>query len=143
MEGCVFCNIIEGLAEATKLFEDDAFLAFLDIKPVNEGHLLIVPKQHVALINELDDDTVSAMLVVAQRLNGALRQSGLRCEGVNYFLADGEASGQEVFHLHLHLFPRFRDDGFGFIFPAHYETRPTRAALDGIGARIVRALSAS
>jgi histidine triad (HIT) family protein len=74
------------------------------------------------------------------RLAEALRASGLPCEGVNLFLADGEAAGQEVFHVHLHVFPRFAGDGFGFRFGPHYEERPTREALELAASRIRAAI---
>ena len=77
---------------------------------------------------------------VAHRLAAALRRSGVRCEGVNLFLADGEAATQEVFHVHLHVFPRFHGDGFGLTFGPDYTTRPPRSALDAVAAQIRAAL---
>ena len=76
------------------------------------------------------------MFRVAQRLAKALRQSGVKCEGVNLFLADGEAAMQEVFHVHLHIFPRYSEDGFGLRFGPHYGVKPSREALDEIAKKI-------
>lgn len=112
-EGCIFCGIARGEAEASLVHEGPRTLAFLDIAPVTPGHLLVVPRAHASSLSELDPDDGSEMFRVAQRLAAALRRSGLRCEGVNLFLADGAAAGQEVFHAHLHVLPRYDGDGFG------------------------------
>jgi histidine triad (HIT) family protein len=79
-------------------------------------------------------------MVVAHRLAAAMRASDVRCEGVNLFLADGEAAMQEIFHVHLHVFPRFRGDGFGLRFGPEYAHKPPRAALEQVGASIRTAL---
>lgn len=136
MENCIFCKIVKGEAEATKIYEDETLLAFLDIKPINKGHLLIIPKNHYELITELDDALTCAVFELAKKLNIAIRSSDVRSEGLNYFLADGEAAGQEVLHVHLHLIPRFKDDGFGFKFPSDYYELPKREELDEIGKAI-------
>ncbi len=142
MADCVFCKIVSGEYTSSKIYEDDSILAFLDIQPVNNGHLLIVPKKHVELIANLDDETSSKMMVLANRINNALRKSGVKLAGMNYFLADGEAAGQEVFHTHLHLIPRFKDDGFGFIFPEGYRfDLPEREELSMIAEKIKSALN--
>lgn len=74
----------------------------MDHQPINPGHVLVVPRRHVALLDDLDEDLSAAMYRVGHRLSRALRRSGLRCEGVNLFLADGEAAFQEIPHVHLH-----------------------------------------
>jgi histidine triad (HIT) family protein len=91
-------------------------------------------------LSELDEETGAQLFRVAMRLSEALRQSGVRCEGVNLFLADGEAAGQEVFHVHLHLIPRFRGDGFGFRFGPDYSLLPERARLDEVAEGIRQAV---
>jgi len=141
MADCVFCKIVSGEYTSSKIYEDDSMLAFMDIQPVNKGHLLIIPKKHVELITDLDDETSAKMIKLANSINKALRKSGVKLEGVNYFLADGEAAGQEVFHTHLHLIPRFNDDGFGFIFPEGYRIiLPERDELNTIADSIKAAL---
>jgi histidine triad (HIT) family protein len=107
---------------------------------VNEGHILIVPRVHAACLDELDPETGAHLFRVAMELSRAVRQSTVRCEGVNLFLADGKAAGQEVFHVHLHVIPRYRGDGFGFRFGADYDVLPERARLDEIASGIRRAL---
>jgi histidine triad (HIT) family protein len=133
---CIFCKIIKNEIESTKIYEDSLLLAFLDIQPVNSGHVLIVPKKCVEFISDLDDESTQRMFLVASKINAAIRNSNLRCEGVNYFLADGEAAMQEVAHTHLHVFPRFEGDGFGLVFSDEYETLPTRTELNKIGEMI-------
>lgn len=83
---------------------------------------------------DLDEETGAHLFAVAMRLAAAFRRSDPRCEGVNLFLADGEAAGQEVFHVHLHLFPRYPGDGFRL--DAEWSSTPSRADLDAIAARL-------
>ena len=109
---CVFCSILRGQAEASIVYEDDTVVAFMDLRPVNPGHLLVVPRAHAVGLEDLEETLGTRVWSVAQRLARALRRSDLRCDGVNLFLADGEAAFQEVFHVHLHVLPRFAGDGF-------------------------------
>ena len=110
--GCIFCAIATGEADASIVYEDDSVIAFMDRQPVTPGHLLVVPKTHTVGLEDLDEDVGIQIWKVAHQLARVLRRSGLRCEGVNLFLADGEAAFQEVFHVHLHVFPRFAGDPF-------------------------------
>lgn len=112
-DDCVCCGIVRGERPASTVYADTDLLVFLDIRPVTTGHLLVVPKDHSAGLAELDDATGAAMWVLASRLAGALRRSPVRCDGINFFLADGEVAMQEIFHIHLHVIPRFAGDGFG------------------------------
>lgn len=137
---CVFCDIIHGAAPASVVYADDYTMAFMDIQPVNPGHLLVVPRAHAACLAELDDETGARLFRLAMKLAEAVRSSDIRCEGVNLVLADGAAAGQEVFHIHLHVIPRFIGDGFGFRFGRHYHQLPERHALDGVAAGIRHAL---
>ncbi|HWM36505.1 MAG TPA: HIT family protein [Streptomyces sp.] len=109
---CVFCSIVRGQAEASIVYEDDLVVAFMDLRPVNPGHLLVVPRAHAVGLEDLEETPGTRVWSVAQRMARALRRSDLRCDGVNLFLADGEAAFQEVFHVHLHVLPRFAGDGF-------------------------------
>ncbi len=136
MDDCIFCRILAGQAPATIVWRDDACTAFMDIQPVNPGHVLIVPNAHAAQLGDLDEETAAHLMRLGHRLTAALRASGLRCEGVNLFLADGAAAMQEIFHVHLHVFPRFAGDGFGLRFGPHYRERPGREALEAAAERI-------
>jgi histidine triad (HIT) family protein len=137
---CVFCDIAQGRAPASIVYTDEQICAFMDIQPVNPGHLLVIPKEHATYLADLDPHTGGQMFQLGRDLAGALRASGIQCEGVNLFLADGQAAGQEVFHVHLHIIPRFRGDGFGFRFGPGYGLVPEREALDRKAIAIRRAL---
>ena len=136
-EPCVFCEIVAGRSPASIAYEDDRCLAIMTIEPVNPGHLLVLPKAHAPYLADLDEATGMHLFAVAMRAAAALRASGLRCEGINLFLADGEAAFQEVFHVHLHVFPRFTGDPFGIT--ADWSVNPSREELDANAEAIRRA----
>jgi histidine triad (HIT) family protein len=138
MTDCVFCRILAGELPGSFVYRDERCAAFLDIQPVNPGHLLVVPLAHAPFLADLEPETGALLFRVAQRLAASLRLSGVRCEGVNLFLADGEAAMQEVFHVHLHVFPRYTGDGFGLRFGEHYWQEPERAELETV-AELIRA----
>lgn len=139
---CVFCDIVSGQAPSSFVYQDEVAVAFMDIRPVTPGHLLVVPRDHATHLADLDPEVGAYVFRVGMRLAAALRRSGLRCEGVNLYLADGEAAGQEVWHVHLHVLPRFQGDGFGLRFGPDYGRRPGRDTLDDTAAAIRRALEA-
>ena len=140
MENCIFCELIKENLPTSKVYADEKVTAFMDIQPVNPGHVLIVPNAHATYLSELDEEIGAHLFKVAMRINKAIRKSGVRCEGVNLFLADGEAAFQEVFHVHLHVFPRFVGDGFGLKFGPDYSQKPSREELDEIAASINAAM---
>lgn len=131
---CVFCAIVAERAEASFVHEDDTVVAFMDINPVTPGHLLVVPRAHLPALADVDRDSAGRMFTVAQQLAAAIRASDLRSDGINLFYADGKAALQEVFHAHLHVFPRYPDDGFTI--DANWGTNPSRDDLDAIAANI-------
>jgi diadenosine tetraphosphate (Ap4A) HIT family hydrolase len=110
----IFAKILRGEIPSHRLYEDDQCLAILDIFPVNLGHLLVIPKAKAQLVSELPADLAAHLMAVGARLSKALRQAAPRCEGVNFWISDGAAAGQEVPHVHLHVIPRFTGDGFGW-----------------------------
>ena len=136
---CVFCGIERGHVEGSRVYADERVLAFLDIRPVTTGHTLVVPRAHGASLAELEPEDGAAMMRPAMTVAAALRRSGLPCDGVNLWLADGEAAGQDVFHVHLHVVPRYEGDGFGLRFPPDYRVRE-RAELDDTAESIRNAL---
>lgn len=138
---CIFCDIIDGRAPASIVYADERVIAFMDTQPVNPGHLLIVPRTHAAGLSYLDPELGAYLFRVGMRMAAALRRSTVRCEGTNFSLADGEAAGQDIFHVHLHVLPRFEGDGFGFRFNPAYFRRPDRTTLDEIAAGIRLALA--
>jgi histidine triad (HIT) family protein len=140
MSGCIFCAIVKGESPAVKVYEDDKTLVIMDRKPITNGHLLVIPKKHAEFLTELDDERVAEMFKVAKKMSLALKKSKLRCKGMNYLLADGAEAGQEVFHAHLHLIPRYRGDGFYMHMPAKYENETSTEDLERIAAKIEAAL---
>ena len=142
MSKCIFCNIAAGKAEAAFVYQDALVSAFMDIQPINPGHVLVIPNAHSGDLADLPEDTGAHLFRIAQRLAAGLRTSGLRCEGVNFFLADGEVAGQEVFHVHLHVFPRFQGDGFGLKITEQCFARPLRVELAEAAEKIRHGLEA-
>jgi len=130
VENCLFCKIIAGELEGTTIYKDEICTALMDIQPINPGHMLVIPNDHSKDLSELPPETGKHIFAIAQNLAAALRKSGIRCEGINLFLADGKAAMQEVFHFHLHIIPRYEEDGFGFQFSPRYAELPTRDELN-------------
>tara|TARA_Y100000034_G_scaffold106593_1_gene135428 strand:+ start:1771 stop:2175 length:405 start_codon:yes stop_codon:yes gene_type:complete len=116
MDNCIFCKIIKGEIPSAKVYEDDDFLAFLDISPANQGHTLVIPKKHIETYVEGDDETLSRLSLVAKKIAKNINQK-LECHGYNILINNHEAAGQEVFHLHMHIIPRFNRDNFKLSWP--------------------------
>ncbi len=131
---CVFCRIVAGELPAALVAEDEVTIAFMDINPINEGHLLVIPREHHESIATIPGDVVSHMTLISQWLTAALRASPVRTEGVNLYLADGAAAGQEVPHAHMHVIPRWRRDGFRF--NVSRPPTPTHEQLEDMAAQI-------
>ncbi|MEK6946674.1 MAG: HIT family protein [Nanoarchaeota archaeon] len=110
MEDCIFCKIIEGKIPSAKIYEDDRVICFLDIMPANKGHCLVIPKNHSKDLSDMKDEDAEAAIKVAKRVSKALSLS-LGCQGFNLVMSNGLEAGQVVFHSHLHIVPRFKDDG--------------------------------
>jgi histidine triad (HIT) family protein len=114
---CVFCKILDGRLPSMKIDEDERTLTFMDIHPLSSGHCLVVPKHHAATIFEADVLDLGAAMLTAKRVAIAI-QEALRPDGLNVLQANGAAAFQSVPHFHLHLIPRWADDGKGFDWPA-------------------------
>ncbi|NLF25646.1 MAG: HIT family protein [Deltaproteobacteria bacterium] len=140
MENCSFCKVISGKYRASFSYRDDTLAAFLDIHPVNEGHMLIVPVKHVERISQLDQETARLMFGLAARIAGAVYRSGLPCEGINLMLSDGEVAGQEVPHCHLHVVPRLRGDSMVIKHNCSEWSEDHRARFDEVAALISKRL---
>jgi histidine triad (HIT) family protein len=111
MRNCIFCRIVAGEIPACRVYEDELVLAFLDIAPINPGHLLVIPKEHHTSAGTIPEETAGRMFRVGARLGVACRRA-LDMDGYNLHLADGTAAGQVVMHAHLHVVPRGVEDGF-------------------------------
>ena len=109
-EDCIFCKIANGEIPSRTLYEDDQFRVILDLGPATKGHALILPKEHAADIFEISEETASGGLVLAQRMAVKMTQK-LHCDGMNLVQNNGEAAGQTVPHFHLHMIPRYHNDG--------------------------------
>ena len=133
---CIFCKIVAREAPASVVYEDEATLAFLDIRPMTPGHTLVIPKSHAAYLEELPEGTAGPILETASKVAAALRRSGLQCEAVNLWLANGKEAGQVVFHVHIHVIPRFRADGFGLRVGPDYGRIADRGELEAVAAKI-------
>ena len=116
-DNCLFCRIIAGEIPATKVLEDDVCLAFMDIGPLAEGHVLLIPKIHAVTLDELPGDAAGAMLKHLPALVKAV-QTVTQCQGVNILQNNGQAANQQVMHVHFHVIPRNEGDEFEFNWPA-------------------------
>jgi diadenosine tetraphosphate (Ap4A) HIT family hydrolase len=134
---CIFCDIVHGTSPASWVYQDDTVVAFLDIQPITQGHMLVVPREHAELMTEINETAAMRTFRVARRLAEAARRV-LGASGVNLLVMDGEAAYQDVPHFHVHVIPRYPRDGFGLTFPDSYEHPPARAQLDAI-ANAIRA----
>lgn len=112
-ENCIFCKIADGEIPSKTLYEDDMFRVILDINPASKGHALILTKKHFKNIYEMDNVTASEVFVLAKRMAKAMTEA-LGCDGFNIVQNNGEVAGQTVFHFHLHLIPRYTNDGIQF-----------------------------
>ena len=108
-ENCIFCKILAGEIPSTAVYEDDDIKAILDVNPAARGHVIILPKNHAANIYELPDEDASKIMIVAKKIATAIEKA-YHCDGVNILQNNGEAAGQTVFHLHVHVIPRFKGD---------------------------------
>ena len=111
-ENCIFCKLAGGEIPTATLYEDEDFRVILDANPAAKGHALIIPKEHYANLYELDDELAGKVLVLAKKMI-TKHTDILGCDGYNIVQNSGEAAGQTVFHFHMHLIPRFKDDGVG------------------------------
>jgi histidine triad (HIT) family protein len=105
MDGCVFCKMVDGEIPVTKIYEDDAVLAFLDIGPVSDGHTLVIPKQHCPRAHECDPEVLAEVGLRLGRIAGAVA-AAMDADGYNLLSNNGSAAGQVVDHLHFHIIPR-------------------------------------
>lgn len=109
-DNCIFCKIANGDIPSETIYEDERFRVILDLAPAAKGHALILPKDHFANLYEIDDDVLAGASLVARKVARAMK-AGLDCEGLNIVQNNGELAGQTVFHYHMHVIPRYADDG--------------------------------
>lgn len=112
-EDCIFCKLANGIFDTNTVYEDEDFRVILDIEPASRGHALILPKKHFANALEADDEILAAAMKLAARTGRALKKA-FGCDGINILQNNGEAAGQTVFHLHIHVIPRWEKDTVRF-----------------------------
>ena len=126
---CIFCKIVAKEIPATAIFEDDDVLAFMDIGPIIKGHALVIPKIHYDPVTETPDDMVAKLHVTAKKI-AAAQMNAFGADGVNIMQNNGRAAGQEVEHIHVHVIPRFEDDGHHWNWhPKKYDDLDEMSAL--------------
>jgi diadenosine tetraphosphate (Ap4A) HIT family hydrolase len=140
MDPCVFCRILAGEVPSSPVLDNDLIVAFLDIRPVNPGHTLVLPRRHVESFTELSPMEVQQLALCGQRIAAALKQGFDGCEAVTFSLADGAAAGQDVPHTHLHVVPRRAGDGLGWRAAGQLRARET---LDASASQLRTALGVS
>ncbi len=111
MPDCIFCKIIKGGISADKIYEDENCLAFLDITPINPGHVLLIPKEHYENLYDLPDKELKQLAPIIKKLAIAIKK-GVNAEGINIGMNNERPAGQLVPHAHFHIMPRFSSDGY-------------------------------
>lgn len=139
----IFGQILAGEAEVSWIAREHGVAAFMDLNPVNPGHALVIPERPAVGLADLDPEDGRQMFAMAQRVAAAIRASDIPCDGVNLVLCDGEAAGQEVFHVHLHVIPRVDGDAFGFQNAPDYPQAEARQVLDQHAVEITSHLGSS
>ncbi|MDO8561210.1 MAG: HIT family protein [bacterium] len=135
MNDCIFCKIARGELPSFKVYEDDAVLAFLDIRPVNPGHTLVVPKQHSKNIFDVPSDDWARVSETVRMLAGKIEKA-MSADGVNIMMNNRGHAGQLVDHTHIHIIPRFKGDGFKLWPQSPYKEGEAVAVLDKIKAQL-------
>lgn len=132
---CIFCDLVRGAAEVSIVYEDATAIAFLDIQPVNPGHVLVVPREHYETLQDVPRRVGAHLYDVAARLIPVV-QTASGAGDMNIVVNSGAAAGQNVMHYHIHLIPRRVDDGFDVPLPFPGSMMPNRQQLDAMAARI-------
>ena len=125
---CIFCKIANGEIPSTTLYEDEDFRVILDLGPATRGHALLLPKEHYQDLFALDDETASKVLVSAKKVAGKIKKA-MGTDGFNLVQSNGEAAGQTVFHLHMHMIPRYKDDHAGILWTPGETTQEDMAEI--------------
>lgn len=112
---CIFCDIVSRKEKAEILFEDEATISFLDIRPMNYGHSLVIPKNHYENFYEIEENDLKAVIKSTQFLANAIKKS-INPDGINIISNNGRSAGQTIYHFHFHIIPRFKEDHFTFRF---------------------------
>ncbi|MEP6999088.1 MAG: HIT family protein [bacterium] len=135
---CSFCDLIRGAGEVSMCYEDTDVVAFMDIQPVNVGHVLVVPREHYEGLDDIPYALAMHLFEVAMEIAPVVKQVA-GSDGMNVVVNSGAAAGQDVFHYHVHVIPRRPNDGFDIPLPFAGSEMPDRTVLDVHAARIIAA----
>ncbi len=133
MNTCLFCKLVEGEVPSMRVYEDEDTLAFLDIKPNNPGHTLVIPKKHSENLYDMDDHSLATVIRTVQKVAKAIK-AAVGADGINLAMNNEPAAGQVIFHPHIHVIPRFKEDG--------YRHWPQRSYKEGEAAEIAEKIRA-
>ncbi len=136
---CIFCDLINGAGEVSMCYEDSSAIAFMDIQPVNLGHVLVVPREHFESMSDIPPELAMHLFDVALRLSPVVRRLH-GADDMNLVVNSGPAAGQNVFHYHVHLIPRKAGDGFDIPLPFPGSEMPDRTLLDAMAVRMIAEL---
>ncbi|MCA9384433.1 MAG: HIT family protein [Candidatus Nomurabacteria bacterium] len=131
----LFLDIIAGKIPCEKVYEDDHVYAFLDIHPTNKGHVLVVPKKHSENLVDIDNETLSALIIAVKKIAAGVMQA-TGAQGFNIIQNNNEAAGQVIFHTHFHIIPRFENDGFKHWPGKPYEEGEAKEVAESIRASL-------
>ena len=137
-QNCIFCDLVKGAAEVSMCFEDTDVIAFMDVQPVNAGHVLVAPRAHYESLSDIPHALAMHLFEVAMTLAPVVKQVA-NADGLNLVVNSGASAGQDVFHYHVHVIPRRADDGFDIPLPFAGSQMPDRTVLDVHAARIIAA----
>lgn len=136
---CIFCKIVAGEIPGEIVAENDRALAFLDVMPLRDGHVLVVPREHAARVEDMTEESAAGVFSLARELVGPVR-AAFEAGGTTIGVNDGEVTGQTVPHVHVHIVPRFAGDGAGSIHTIFTSHAPSTAPLAEVGEKIRAAL---
>jgi histidine triad (HIT) family protein len=136
---CTFCDLVQGAGEVSACYEDADAVAFMDIQPVNSGHVLVVPREHHESLFDVPRELGVHLFDVTMRVAAAVKRV-TQCEGMNIIVSSGAAAGQDEPHYHVHIIPRRKGDGFDVPLPFEGSEMPDRTLLDAMAARLSAAL---
>ncbi len=137
MKECIFCKIVNGEVLANKIYESDKVLAFLDVKPVSKGHTLIITKKHYKDVYDAPENDLREVIAASKKISIAM-EKGLNADGVNILHASRKEAQQSVFHFHVHIVPRYKDDGLDMWIKGGY--KESESDLKGVGEKIKKEL---
>ena len=130
-ENCIFCKIVKGEVPSTQVYEDDSTFAFLSTGPNNQGHTLVIPKDHATAIYDLPDEILLPLMKTLKKMSKAVK-SGMQADGINLHMNNDAPAGQAVFHAHIHIIPRFIGDGHTHWSPKEYAPGEAETAAEKI-----------